>query len=219
MSGNFLDFMKGIGIFILCAQSFMHFAAGKTYEKYVKLLIGVMILAQFIVPVRALFLGSENAQMWDEIEHFREEMERMAEEAGQDAAAAMEQGGADPGAAGMYPGGADRGGGRAKSAVEEEMKGRIAEVAGSCGWVAQEVELSQEPPRIMIKVRREGNGEEERKKIKIDKIAAGTGMGQDIEDLPEYQEERLGDLREAFAKAIGVDADYVEVVAEEGKNR
>ncbi len=207
MSGNFLDFMKGIGIFILCAQSFMHFAAGKTYEKYVKLLIGVMILAQFIVPVRALFLGSENAQMWDEIEHFREEMERMAEEAGQDAAAAMEQGGADPGA------------GRAKSAVEEEMKGRIAEVAGSCGWVAQEVELSQEPPRIMIKVRREGNGEEERKKIKIDKIAAGTGMGQDIEDLPEYQEERLGDLREAFAKAIGVDADYVEVVAEEGKNR
>ncbi len=207
MSGNFLDFMKGIGIFILCAQSFMHFAAGKTYEKYVKLLIGVMILAQFIVPVRALFLGSENAQMWDEIEHFREEMERMAEEAGQDAAAAMEQGGADPGA------------GRAKSAVEEEMKGRIAEVAGSCGWVAQEVELSQEPPRIMIKVRREGNGEEERKKIKIDKIAAGTGMGQDIEDLPEYQEERLGDLREAFAKAIGVDADYVEVIAEEGKNR
>ncbi len=207
MSGNFLDFMKGIGIFILCAQSFMHFAAGKTYEKYVKLLIGVMILAQFIVPVRALFLGPENAQMWDEIEHFREEMERMAEEAGQDAAAAMEQGRADPGA------------GRAKSAVEEEMKGRIAEVAGSCGWVAQEVELLQEPPRIMIKVRREGNGEEERKKIKIDKIAAGTGMGQDIEDLPEYQEERLGDLREAFAKAIGVDADYVEVVAEEGKNR
>ena len=207
MSGNFLDFMKGIGIFILCAQSFMHFAAGKTYEKYVKLLIGVMILAQVIVPVRALFLGSENAQMWDEIEHFREEMERMAEEAGQDAAAAMEQGGADPGA------------GRAKSAVEEEMKGRIAEVAGSCGWVAKEVELSQEPPRIMIKVRREGNGEEERKKIKIDKIAAGTGMGQDIEDLPEYQEERLGDLREAFAKAIGVDADYVEVIAEEGKNR
>ena len=199
--------MKGIGIFILCAQSFMHFAAGKTYEKYVKLLIGVMILAQFIVPVRALFLGSENAQMWDEIEHFREEMERMAEEAGQDAAAAMERGGADQGA------------GRVKSAVEEEMKGRIAEVAGSCGWVAQEVELSQEPPRIMIKVRREGNGEEERKKIKIDKIAAGTGMGQDIEDLPEYQEERLGDLREAFAKAIGVDADYVEVIAEEGKNR
>ena len=44
-------------------------------------------------------------------------------------------------------------------------------------------------------------------------------MGQDIEDLPEYQEERLGDLREAFAKAIGVDADYVEVIAEEGKNR
>ena len=207
MSGNFLDFMKGIGIFILCAQSFMHFAAGKTYEKYVKLLIGVMILAQFIVPVRALFLGSENAQMWDEIEHFREEMERMAEEAGQDAAAAMERGGADPGA------------GRVKSAVEEEMKGRIAEVAGSCGWVAQEVELSQEPPRIMIKVRREGKGEEEMKKIKIDKIAAGTGMGQDIEDLPEYQEERLGDLREAFAKAIGVDADYVEVIAEEGKNR
>ncbi len=199
MGGNFLDFMKGIGIFILCAQSFMHFAAGKTYEKYVKLLIGVMILAQFIVPVRALFLGSENAQMWEEIEQFRKEMERMAQETGRDAAEALEQGGTDLGAE------------REKRAVEEELKGRIAEIAGSYGWVAEEVELSEEPPKITVKVRREGK---EKGKIKIDKIAVETGEGQDIRDLPEHQGDGLYNLRVAFAKAIGVDADYVEVLSE-----
>lgn len=197
MGGTFLDFMKSMGIFILCAQSFLHFTAGKVYEKYVKLLIGVMILAQFVVPVRALFLGRENAWMWEEIERFQAELEDIMEKAGQDAAASMEQ---DMQEAGT---------GREKAALEAEIKERLAETAGSHGVSVEEVEFKENPPRLIVTV----SGETpETGGIKVEKIIIGQGKGQDIEDMPEGRRGMREELSGAFARALGTDADYVEVV-------
>jgi Stage III sporulation protein AF (Spore_III_AF). len=202
MGRTFLEFMKSIGIFILCAQCFMHFTAGKVYEKYVKLLIGVMILAQFIVPVRAVFFGKENAQMWEEIEQFQGELEKIMEEAGEEAAAFMESG---MGAAGDRTGNS-----REMRALEAEIGQRLAETAGSYGVTTEGVELRGEPPKIIVTVREIKRKEKER--IKVEKITIGQGKGQDIEDMPESGDGETKELAEAFSKALGVDADYIEVI-------
>lgn len=197
MGGTFLEFIKSVGIFILCAQSFMHFAAGKAYEKYIKLLIGVMILAQFIVPVRALFLGDEHAQIWGEVERFQKELETVIQEVNSDVAASMEM---------------EEAGAGEKEALEAEIKERLTDIAGSYKRAIEKVELKEEPPKLIVTVYRvtkeEGRGE----KIKVEKITIGTDEGQDIENMPEEKKRIAEELAAAFSKALGTDADYVEVI-------
>lgn len=45
-----LESIKEIGIFMVAAQAVIHFAPGRQYEKYIKLISGVIILFLFIRP-------------------------------------------------------------------------------------------------------------------------------------------------------------------------
>lgn len=47
----FVELIKKIGIFMIAAQAVIHFAPGQKYEKYIKLIVGIMILLQFLTPV------------------------------------------------------------------------------------------------------------------------------------------------------------------------
>ena len=47
-----------IGIFVICARTIVHFRARETYEKYLRLLVGIMVLIQLFWPVGTLLLGS-----------------------------------------------------------------------------------------------------------------------------------------------------------------
>lgn len=53
-----LSVIKEIGIFIVIAQAILYFVPGDTYVKYVKILIGIMMIAKMISPVFSLL--SEN---------------------------------------------------------------------------------------------------------------------------------------------------------------
>ena len=50
-----ITLLKQVSIFIICAQVIMHFKAEQKYGKYLKLLIGVMVLVQLFVPLMSLF--------------------------------------------------------------------------------------------------------------------------------------------------------------------
>ena len=39
-----------LGIFMICAQVLVHFTPGEAYEKYIKLLVGLLFLAQLLEP-------------------------------------------------------------------------------------------------------------------------------------------------------------------------
>ena len=150
MGYSFLEFMKRIGIFIICAQSFLHFTAGKSYEKYVKLLIGMMILAQFVVPVRALFLSGENAELWEEVERFQSELEEMTGDIEWE-----------------YP---EENG--TAAAFGEEVK----TISGEYGFYIKGVTVYEEPPKVEVTVgKTQGGG-----KIQIEKIEviSGEDIGQ-----------------------------------------
>ena len=67
-----IEHIKQIGLFMIVTQTFIHVAAGKQYEKYVKIIAGVIVLLLFVRP----FSSSEG----DIIEQWQEEMERMTSE-------------------------------------------------------------------------------------------------------------------------------------------
>ncbi|MCM1387522.1 MAG: stage III sporulation protein AF [Bacillus sp. (in: Bacteria)] len=46
-----VELIKKIGIFMIAAQAVVHFAPGLKYEKYIRMIVGVMILLQFLAPV------------------------------------------------------------------------------------------------------------------------------------------------------------------------
>ena len=41
-----------VGIFLICAQTLIHFRPRESYEKYLKLLLSVMLLIQLLQPDR-----------------------------------------------------------------------------------------------------------------------------------------------------------------------
>lgn len=47
----FVELVKKIGIFMIAAQAVIHFAPAQKYEKYIRMIVGVMILLQFLAPI------------------------------------------------------------------------------------------------------------------------------------------------------------------------
>lgn len=58
---SLVDVIKKIGIFMLAAQAVIHFAPGQKYEKYIKLIVGIIILVQFIIPINKV-LGVDESE-------------------------------------------------------------------------------------------------------------------------------------------------------------
>ncbi len=58
-----LAIVKEIGIFVVIAQAILYFVPKETYAKYVKVLIGIMIIAKITSPVFSLLSG----ETWEEI--------------------------------------------------------------------------------------------------------------------------------------------------------
>lgn len=181
MGYSFLEFMKRIGIFIICAQSFLHFTAGKSYEKYVKLLMGMMILAQFVVPVRAMFLSRENAELWEEVERFQKELEEMTADIEWEY---QEENGV-------------------VAALGEEMKGKLEGIAGEYGFDIKGVMVYEDPPRVEVTVGKRQGGE----RIYIEKIEviSGEEIGQRLAGADTGHE----NMKRDFAAALHTDEEYI----------
>lgn len=76
-----------IGIFMICAQAIIHFRPRETYEKYLKLLVSVMILIQLFLPVGSFLLGGNMEQTLERLELFRAQLEQEMEAAAREAEA------------------------------------------------------------------------------------------------------------------------------------
>ena len=72
------------GIFMICAQTIVHFRPNESYEKYLKLLVSVMVLIQLFLPVGAFLAGVSGTG--GSINEFRESLEQSMDEARQQAA-------------------------------------------------------------------------------------------------------------------------------------
>lgn len=61
MGDRLLEVIKQVGIFMICAQMILHFKPSDRYNKYIKLLISIMVLVQLAVPVMGI-LGGKGTQ-------------------------------------------------------------------------------------------------------------------------------------------------------------
>lgn len=199
MGYSFLEFMKGIGIFIICAQSFIHFAAGKSYEKYIKLLIGVMILAQFIVPVRAIFLKDGEAEILEEVEYFQIEMER-----------------ALSGAEIVYEEEDET-----ARLLEKEISEKLKEASEEYGYGIDNVSICEEPPKIYVTVTGKRTDAD---KIKVDHIRIEPDEKKEsaettdssiedsaIENKKAQNTAAIENMKHRFGIVLGIDESYIEV--------
>ena len=60
---------------MICAQAILHFSPKASYEKYLKLLVGVMVLIQLFLPVFSLVFGGEMEETARQLESFRTELQ------------------------------------------------------------------------------------------------------------------------------------------------
>ena len=79
-----------MGIFMICAQAVVHFRPKESYEKYLKLLVSVIVLIQVFLPIGSFLLGDGRQNAARALEQFGQELEQGLEYAAGDAAAADE---------------------------------------------------------------------------------------------------------------------------------
>lgn len=65
---------------MICAQAIVQFRPHESYEKYLKLLVSVMVLIQLFLPIGSLFTGADGMNALKQLSSFREALEQGMEE-------------------------------------------------------------------------------------------------------------------------------------------
>lgn len=60
---SLVELICKVGIFMIAAQAVIHFAPAQKYAKYIKLVVGIMILLQFLTPIHKITDGI--GEDWD----------------------------------------------------------------------------------------------------------------------------------------------------------
>lgn len=79
------------GIFLICAQTIVHFRPREAYEKYLKLLLSVMLLTQLLQPVLTVFGGGAEQNAQAQVEEFTEELQSVLTRASEQAKQSQEE--------------------------------------------------------------------------------------------------------------------------------
>ena len=87
MQEQILGTICRVGIFMICAQAMVHFRAQESYEKYLKLLVSVMVMIQLFLPVGSLLAHGSGGEavrlgaLLEQMEADMEQIEKRSEEA------------------------------------------------------------------------------------------------------------------------------------------
>ncbi len=187
MLSTFLEFIKTTGIFLICAESILYFVPGSSYQKYVKVLIGIMVLAQFVVPLKALVTGQEGDAIERQVRELKMMLEEQAEEMQMDELQLISEGQ------------------EVNIQTADEIKSRLNSVAAEHDYVITDVIIDD---MVHVTVSKEPLRKANEDDIRISKIEIGsdntdTQGGQDDPDLPK--------LQELFCEALGTGKAYLEV--------
>lgn len=122
--GRFVENIRQIGLFMIAAQAVIHLVPNRQYEKYVKLIAGVMILMQFVTP---FFKQSEELLM-----KWQEEIEQIGQKIG-------EQG--EKELIGQIQDSKGASYGLVVDSIEEELKDRFNSLPSCSGYQVSDVKI------------------------------------------------------------------------------
>lgn len=79
------------GIFLICAQTVVHFRPKEFYDKYLKLLLSVMLLLQLLQPVLTMFGGGDGWNAEEQVTGFTQELQAVLTRASEQAEQSQEE--------------------------------------------------------------------------------------------------------------------------------
>ncbi len=74
MSG-LLEKIGQLAVFLICAQTIMHFRPKDSYEKYIKLLVSMMLLILLVEPVMDLFGKGNTGDFMEQVEAYEQSLQ------------------------------------------------------------------------------------------------------------------------------------------------
>ncbi len=175
--------VKEICIFVIIAQAVMFFVPGTSYMKYVRILVGILMILKITEPLFGLFLDEEKErEISERIALLEQNMELNAVEL------KIEDNRTE-----IY------------GSVTEELKNKLNNCES--GYKVINVELTKDQ-RIIITIEAEEAENSSENKIQIDPVVIGGNSTQNYEVSEEKEEE----LKAIFGESISVDAEKIEVV-------
>lgn len=216
--GTIVENIREIGIFMIAAQAVMHFAPGRDYEKYIKLIASVMVLLLFVRPFVS---GAEAIER-----EWGDEMEQMMR--------TLEEQKTEENTEGLYGNTTVRD--TAMRQIEEEVRSRLNLALQGQAYQVAEVRIQLEETAEAEKGAAEEDQTVEKIRIVMEKTALGqkdtleeeTGGSTNgsilVEDIvilsgtesSEGENEEEAFYRKIFAETLGVGENSVEVVCRGG---
>ena len=211
---NIFENIRHIAVFMIAAQTAIHFAAGKQYEKYMKVITGVIILLMFIGPF--LSTSQSLAVNW------QTEIERMENQFGDGVGREM-------------PYTANSVELTALRQIEEELKARLNDAISDEDLAVTDVAIDLEKTdgsidagagikernwvfgRVKVTLQAEADSSFEdtydRGAIVIEEINVGHEFGNEAgqEEQDSGRDEKTQEYRHIFAQMLGIAEDRVEV--------
>lgn len=176
--------IKEICIFVIIAQAIMFFVPGNSYMKYVRVLVGIMMILKITEPIFGLVLDEEKEK------EIRERV-LLLEQNIDSGSEGLE---VEDNSMGIY------------ESIEEELKNRLNE-SGS-GYDVLDVSITKEQ-KLVVTLSNKKNGEKEENSIQIEPVVIGSSALQDS-SMEEGKEE--AELKRQLGNSIGVDAERIEIV-------
>lgn len=212
---NVVENIRRIGIFMIAAQTVMHFAAGKQYEKYMKIITGIIVLLLFVTP----FVSSSGIPITD----WQAELERMEQQIQSNMQTEISCI-ASPAQTVVL------------RQIEEEVKERMNDMISERARIVTDVEIvleetydggSEDTGRsfafdsvkaiLRDKVTDDSGDIRPSGSIRIDEITVGhetkpneDAANREVQGLS--RDEEIDEYRQLFAQMLGIAADKVEVI-------
>lgn len=186
--------VREICIFMIIAQAVMFFVPSGSYMKYVRVLVGILMILRITEPILTFLADDGTGQ---EIQGRMQELwDGMSGEGGE---ISVEDGGL-----GIYRG------------IEEELMTRLKQCPGD--FEVQEVKLLDEEGQVMITVAPRSVTEETggREKIIIGPVVLGEEEPEGVQ-AKEAAEEKDEELRELYGGSIGVSPERIKIRYAEGR--
>lgn len=180
--------IKEICIFMLIAQAILFFVPGAAYMKYVRILVGILMILRITEPMLDFFADEKAGK------EIQERIDKLFEKAGKNEETLV----IEDGSMGIYKG------------IEEELKKKLVECKND--YTIRAVTLDEEEGRVVITV--ESRNKEEKGEaageIRIDPVVLGDVKMYEEETADENKKSGIfQDLKEQYGNCIGVDPESI----------
>lgn len=190
MGAQFLELLKKVTVFMLAGQLIVHFLPAGGYEKYVKMMISIMVLSQIVLPI--LSLGKfDAAGVYDSaMDKYEQEIEKIGMQVEENDFEGRDY---------------------QEEALSMTVRQKLEPLMEQYGVSLKAVSAPEEGK---IRVDIAEGGAAGGRLVTIENITINpSGEGTDAEDSENGRtaEERL-QMKAAFAEALGIDSGNLEVI-------